>query len=64
MKDKEHLKVEDFKLWMRNFPFIRTYFRESLRPHLWELEKSNLDIGWKKAISGNLKKIGSISELI
>ena len=48
MKDKEHLKVEDFKLWMRNFPFIRTYFRESLRPHLWELEKSNLDIEWKQ----------------
>ena len=27
MKDKEHLKVADFKLWVKKFPFIRTYFR-------------------------------------
>ena len=64
---RDYFTIEDFKHWVKSFPFVRTYFRESLRPCLWELKKSNLVISTlysKIDKSGHLTKIGRISDLI
>ena len=35
----DNLNLETFKMWLDQYPFIRTLIREALMPRVWTLQK-------------------------